>query len=141
MHESVRKQKAAAITPGMCGQGVTRTFPVAAAPTAAGLEKNDVSFLNEASGRCPSSFLLLFLLPLDLPVFFMAFAPGFLPAPARHPPLQPLVPTMKTSSAKRSRGKSKKSRSSDGPVQRVTCTPSDAHLKMEHDGAFYLEIR
>ena len=71
---------------GCSAEGAASTFPVATAAAAAGrLEKNAVSFLHEMSGS-PSSFLLPFLLPLELGFFLIAVAPGLRPAPGRHPP-------------------------------------------------------
>ena len=85
---------------------------------------------------------LAFLAAVPVPVFLMEYEPGLRPAPGRRPPHPlPFTPTIDDGSCRPGLLRQpKKSRSADGLVRRVACGPSDAHLKMEHDGTFRIKI-
>ena len=128
-------------TVGPVSECAARTIYCAVAVADVADEKNAVSFLCEASGG-PSSFLRDFFMPLLLALLLICVVPGLRPAPGRHPPLQPFLPTMSAVGPKRSRLPTiQKKPMVDLHVQSARVIPCDAHLKMEHDGTFWLEIR
>ena len=79
-------------------------------------------------------------MPFDLRTFTCG-APGLRPAPLRRPPDLPLAPAIEAGDGPVGPTKPKKVEVAGLLCTKQMTVPCEAHLKMDHDGAEYLEFR